>query len=58
MIPISRTAGRDISGDRDLGRVSSATIGDIDLAARNVVLRGTSDMQCDVLNAHEVLSSI
>jgi len=61
LVPVSlktlivHTAGRDVAGDGDLWRVSAATVGDVDLAAGNVELGSTSNMQSNLLNADEIL---
>ena len=51
------TARRNVARDRDLGRVSSTTVGNDDLAARDIVLGSTSNVQPNLLDADEILET-
>jgi hypothetical protein len=44
-----------VRGHRNLGRVAGATASDGDLGARNVPLRGTVNVETDLLDTDEVL---
>lgn len=49
------TARRDMAWNGDLGWVGTPSTGDVDLSAGDVPLRGTSDVQADLLDAEKVL---
>ena len=52
------TSGGDVSWNRNFGRTSRPTAGDVDLRAGYVPLWSIDYVEADLLNANQVLSTI